>query len=688
EGIENIPPAIAIEQKNAVKSSRSTVGTASEVLDYLRLLYEKIGQAYCPDHHIALKKDSVSEGSARIVTHFAGERGYILAPISKENRPVSAKKIYEQLLKDGIRRIYIPPKASSIKPKKTQTKASTPYYQASMGKILELENDPKLKKSGVPKEDFFVVIDRMAFSEDEMGRIADSLSQAYSASLKYNQQFKSGRALIVSTEGKHLNLSEDFSCSICSYSFPPISSRLFSFNSPIGACPKCKGFGNLLELDEKKIIPQPNLSLAQGALIPFTMPSAARDRRSLLSFCKKENIDVHSPWKDLPLQSRKLIWEGSDRFYGIKGLFDYLETKKYKMHVRVFFFFFKSNSTFNYCQKIRLCLAAHQVLIQSKSLSQLCEMTSPELHSFLKRIEFSEQQIEICKELYRQLLARLSYLEEVGIGYLTMDRSTKTLSGGEFQRLNLANQLGMGLSQTLYVLDEPTVGLHPRDNLRLINILKKLQNQGNTLVVVEHDHDVIWNASQIIEIGPGSGQFGGEVLFSGKAKDFLKFEKSNTLPYLLGQNQWKTTSPERPVSIDSYRFKIEILGCTGHNLKNVDLIIPLHRIVTVTGVSGSGKSSLVTHSLYPALVQTRENMLVQGLSYKELRGAELIKGLLMIDQSPIGKTARSNPVTYLKVYDFIRNIFANTPEAKAMGFSPGTFSLNVEGGRCPVCKGL
>ncbi|MCB0366037.1 MAG: excinuclease ABC subunit UvrA [Bdellovibrionales bacterium] len=706
EGVENIPPAISIEQKNAVKSSRSTVGTTTEVVDYLRLLFEKIGQAYCPDHHILLQKDSVSKGSARILKSFDGTRGYILAPLPAENRLLNGKKLREQLVKDGFLRIYVPAKEKTTVDKKSGKRRGTTkkiladakkeqsvqesltnHYSGVVGEVTDLE-DGKLKRSGAPKDDFYIVIDRLAFGTEDHGRVIDSLAQAYAASLKYNNHHHSGQALIVSTEGRHLRVSEDFSCSICSYSVPTINSRMFSFNSPVGACPKCNGFGNLLDIDEGKVVPNPELSIAQGALVPFTMPSAAKDRRTLLAYCRKAGIDTHTAWKNLPDKHRQLIWEGSKDFFGVLGLFEYLETKKYKMHVRVFLSRYKSAFTCNTCKGSRLRPEAQQILVQGRSISDLCAMTTSDLYLFIRDLELTEAQREVCRELHRQLTDRLRYLEDVGVGYLTMDRPTKTLSGGEFQRLNLANQLGMGLSQTLYVLDEPTVGLHPRDNDRLIGILKQLRRQGNTLVVVEHDHDVIRNSTHVIEMGPGSGHMGGDVIFSGDRDAFFACEKSNTAPYLRSADKWSPEITGRPIDMNTYRYKLEIKGCSGNNLKNVDLEIPLNRMVTVTGVSGSGKSSLVTNTLFPALARELGVEFKQGLAYKTLKGAGNVKGLLLIDQSPIGKTARSNPVTYLKVFDAIRSIFSSTPEAKTMGYSAGSFSLNVEGGRCPVCKGL
>ncbi len=684
EGIENVPPAISIEQKNSVKSSRSTVGTTTEIVDYLRLLFEKAGHAYCPTHHIQLEKDSVTSGALKIIKTFSGERGYILSLISGSGRTLESKKLHAQLIKDGFLRIYIPGTTPKKAPKvpKGQTYSTEPF-----GEVLEIR-DPKLLKKGLPKTDFYLVIDRTGFQDSERDRLADSLSQAYHASMKYNKDLSNSQAVVMTTDGKKLLLSEDLSCSVCGYKFPMITSALFSFNSPVGACPTCNGFGNILTLDEAKIVPNPDLTLNQGAIAPFAMPSAASDRRQLKKFCDKNKIDLHTPWKDLPSKQRELIWDGNDDFYGVKGLFEWLETKKYKMHVRVFLSRYKSPFVCKTCKGSRLRPEASQVLLGGRKIIDLSAMTIKDLLDFVKSLKLSKQEEEVCIEPRRQLQSRLEFLTDVGVSYMTVDRPTRTLSGGEFQRLQLANQLGMGLSQTLYVLDEPTVGLHPRDNDRLIGILKRLRELGNTLVVVEHDHDVIKNSTNVIEMGPGSGHLGGEVIFEGETEDFFKSTKSVTVDYLIPSKNWVPLREPRPVEISNYKYCLEVSGACGNNLKNVDVKIPLNRIVTVTGVSGSGKSTLVAQTIYPALARQLGLEYTSGQQFDKIKGMELVKNLVLIDQSAIGKTARSNPVTYLKIYDIIRTLMATTPESKAAGYTPGTFSLNVDGGRCPVCKGL
>lgn len=683
EGIENIPPAISIEQKNSVKSSRSTVGTTTELVDYLRLLFEKIGHAYCPDHGVELRVDSPSTAAERVLKTFPGERGYVLVRVPADGRLAEGKRLLALLKSEGYRRVYVGKKTT----RQPEWSEGHEYAQVAVGQVLDLD-DPVFVKKGMPKSEFFLVIDRLVFAPGERDRAADSLAQAFQASMKFSKALNAPQAEVLTVDGKRLLLSEENSCSVCGFKFPSITSALFSFNSPVGACPDCNGFGNILDLDPQKLIPNPQLSLAQGAIAPFAMPSAAQDRKMLRAFCKKMKIDMDAPWSRLPDKQKKLIWNGNADFYGVKGLFEYLETKKYKMHVRVFISRFKSPFVCPTCHGARLKPEAMQVKIRGRSIADLSALTIADLYAFVQGIELSEFEATVCAEPFRQIRERLRFLNDVGVGYLTVDRPTKTLSGGEFQRLQLANQLGMGLSRTLYVLDEPTVGLHPRDTDRLIGVLKGLRDLGNTLVVVEHDHDVIRNASHVIEMGPGSGHLGGEVIYAGNAGDFLRAPQSKTAGYLRPHAGAALLTEPRPVDIDEYKHLLSFKGCHGHNLKNINISIPLNRLVTVTGVSGSGKSTLVTKTIYPTVARHLGVEYLPGLPFKSAKGLEQIKGVILVDQSAIGKTARSNPLTYLKIFDSVRTIMAASSEAKARGYGAGTFSLNVDGGRCPVCKGL
>lgn len=680
EGIHNIPPAISIEQKNTVKSSRSTVGTTTELVDYLRLLFEKIGVAYCPEHQIPTTKLSTTEATDIVLKYFENQRGYVLVEIPKEGRILQGKKLHSLLLQEGYLRITTIKLKKSAKKKTEETSGSL-----EIGELINIDEPAQIKK-GIPSDTFYLVIDRMAFSKDEMGRLTDSITQAYEASVKYISGGQIRRALVVTTNGEQLKLSEEPACAKCGWVAPPRTSKLFSFNSPIGACPTCKGFGNILELDEAKVIPNPNLSIAQGALNPFTMPSAEQDKKALISYCRKIKIDIQKPWKDLSTAHKEIIWNGNKDFFGVKGLFQYLEQLKYKMHVRVFISRYRSASECPDCKGTRLRKEVQTILINKKTITQLTAMTIEDLTRFFEEIQLSTYEEEVAGEVLKQIRSRLNFLMRVGVNYLTMDRETRTLSGGEYQRLILANQLGMGLSQALYVLDEPTVGLHPRDNDRLISILKNLKDLGNTLVIVEHDHDVIKNSENIIEMGPGSGYLGGEVVYSGSTEEFYQSEKSNTVPYLKPM-KWVPLRTVKPVEINNYRYKLELTGCSGHNLKKINVDFPLNRLVVVSGVSGSGKTTLVTKTLYPALARKLDIEYLPTQDFKSLYGYELVKNVLLIDQSPIGKSARSSPITYLKVFDAIRTLMAATPDAKFHGYTPGTFSLNVDGGRCPACKG-
>jgi excinuclease ABC subunit A len=660
EFVQNIPPAIAIEQKNYVKNSRSTVGTTTEILDYLRLLYEKIGIGYCPNGHGAIEKDSVTDGASRIYKEKPNAKIFMMFPVYEGIRAVDSKKLLGLILKEGFLRI--------LKPKSAE--------------VIELT-----AKTKVPSGDFFVIVDRLVVNHGSRARIADSLTQAYAMSTKFNLGLGGGHALVRTVEGEELKLSDELRCSVCHYTLPPINSRLFSFASPYGACTTCNGFGNILKIDEQKVIPNPQSSLAQHCIEPFGMPSSKSAQKKLMEFAKKSKIDTQIPWSELSNKQRDVIWNGTKGFYGVQGFFDHLETKKYKMHVRVFLARYKSPFLCGVCNGSRLRPEAKMVMIAGKNITELSVMTLQELRDFFTEIKLTDQQAAIAKEVFKQVVARISFLIEVGVDYLTIDRLTRSLSGGEYQRIHLANQLGMGLSQTLYVLDEPTVGLHPRDNMRLISILKKLRRLGNTLVIVEHDRDVIENSSHVLEMGPGSGHLGGELLFAGSTVDFIKDKKSLTSNYLRHDKKWTPPRMRRPMAIENFKYKIELQGCTGNNLKDLDVTFPLNRLVCVTGVSGSGKSTLVADTLYPAVARALNQEFERAAPFEKVSGVQFIKNVMLIDQRAIGRSRRSNPVTYLKVYDDIRAIMSSTQESKQRGYTPGHFSFNVDGGRCPVCKG-
>jgi excinuclease ABC subunit A len=668
DSIHNIPPAIALEQKNTIKNSRSTVGTTSEVIEYLRLFYAKVAQATCPNGHGPIVSDSPTSAADKLISTWDGKRIYICIQISAKNKRLNQKDLHKSLISDGFNRILV---------QKGTAKAKLNFSP--------IEISAKTKLKDIPKKDFYLVIDRLAISSDDRGRLVDSLNQAFQVSIKYNNQ-SYGKTQIISTENNLMGFSDSLSCSECDASLPLPSPQLFSFNSPVGACEHCNGFGNTLDLDEQKVIPNPNLSIRQGAIIPFFMPSSAKAKRKLFSYCQASDINLETPWNKLPIKQRENIWNGNSSFYGVRGYFDHLETKKYKMHVRVFLSRFKTAFPCPSCKGSRLKSITENFKVNDQTIQSLSVMTLKELYEFVLNLKLNPFDKKMVKDIFEQLTSRLRFLNEIGVYYLSLSRQTRSLSGGEFQRLLLAKQLGMGLSQTLYVLDEPTIGLHPRDNDQLIKQLKELNEMGNTLVVVEHDQDVIRNCNHIIEMGPGSGSKGGQIVFAGDQKSFFDCKTSNTNMYI-STTRKEVYSP-RPVGLKDYKYFIEIKGCTGRNLQNTSVKIPLNRIVTVTGVSGSGKSTLITETLYPALLTELGIEFTRGEPYKKLTGQENLKNVLHINQSPVGKSVRSNPATYLKIYDIIREIFATTLKARNRAYTAGTFSLNVNGGRCPVCKGL
>lgn len=663
KSINNIPPALALEQKNSVRSSRPTVATMTELTDLLRLIFTHLGQVSCPKHKIFLCSFSPLEGAKIIQKKLISQKGIISFPVCMK---ASLKK---KLIQEGFRRIWW----------KDQRKKNKFPLLHDLGSSLKISTNKEV----------YVVLDRLNFAD--LDRLTDSIRLAYKTSLQYNNDWVKGKAVVSGMENETFVLSEGPSCLLCSYQFPffPLQLSFFNFNSSLGACSACRGFGNHLTLDENKIVPQPERSIAEGAIIPFTMPSTTAELRSLKKFCRIENIDLHCPWEKLPLSKRKKIWNTSSGFIGVKGFFDYLETKKYKMHVRVLLARYKSPKTCMECEGHRFRKEVSYVSFKGKTLPELLSMDIGSMRAFFKSLSFTKEEKKKVDEILKKIVFILDGLNDIGLHYLNLGRLVKTLSSGEYQRLNLVHQLGLGLSQVLYVLDEPTVGLHSKDSLRLIELLKKLQQKGNTLVIVEHDSDVIRSAGFIVEMGPGAGRKGGKVVFAGQKQLFLKNSSSMTSRYLSSQRKKKTKAKDKslPVDFENYKYFLEISGCRAHNLKDVSLRVPLNRLVTVTGVSGSGKSTLVSHTLFPALARNLNRRLIKGHPYKKLKGVQYLKEVVWVDSSSVERTKRSLPVTYLKIYDPIRTLMASHCD-KSGSIKPGFFSLNIEGGRCPHCKGL
>ena len=665
ESIHNLPPAIALEQKNNIKSSRSTVASLSGLADHLRLIFEKLAKVHCPTHNIPLESFSPDQIASYLLKHFEGERAFVLAPIFPEK--ISEKKTFLQSLRQkGFTRLLV-----------------------SRGKSLSLKQVKNIEDiKRFPKQKFYLLIDRFIIEEKQRERLRDSFKQAFDLPKIFSSHptVFSEEILIQILNGEQRVFSKKERCFQCAYEFPlPLTAGLFSFNSPLGACKNCEGYGHTLKIDENKVIPQPKISLHKGAIHPFQSPSASRWKSHLKSFCEQKNIPWKKPWCDLSAKQRRILWKGQSFFKGIEAYFQKLESKKYKMHIRILLSRYKSPFICKSCKGLRLRSDLDFVFFHGKTFNSYMKMNLGQMKSFFDKEKMSSVEKEKCFESFSALSHHLKYLNALGLSYLSLNRPISTLSGGEFQRLNLSSQLGLSLSQVLYVLDEPTVGLHPRDTARMIDLLKELQKTGNTIVIVEHDQDVMENSDYIIEMGPESGKRGGEILWSGQAKNFVNSKNSNTVPYLKRKNI--LLKQVRPVDKQSYKYRLLLKNCSGHNLKNVNLFVPLNRFVALTGVSGSGKSSLVTNTLYPALKKELTGESSPGLPYTELMGTKFLKEVVLMHQSDIGKSSRSSVVSYIKAFDYVRQIFANTSLAKRQGFKPSHFSLNVEGGRCSSCKG-
>ena len=662
--ITGIAPAIAIRQKNSTRNPRSTVATQTEIYDYLRLLYARAGQTFCHVCGREVKKDSPESAADEILAELPeGTRFYVLFPIStgasvkdsKKRSKVSAKSeelsaaaFLMLLLQQGFSRLF------------------------RSGETIELQ-----RPEDYPFSDFndtFVLIDRLTASPDIRQRLVDSLETC----------FREGHAAIIQTiDGRQLKFSDTFICKYDGTQYEEPEPTLFSFNSPFGACPTCQGFGNTIGVDYDLVIPNPLLSLKDGAIEPFTRPQHAWAQKELLKFAADRGIDTKVAFADLSDEERKAIINGAPGWRGIKGFFKWLETKKYKLHVRVFLAKYRGYTTCPDCGGARLRQEARDVKIGMRSLPEIVAMSITDAHNFFEGLSLSEEREKIAEKILLEIRRRLKFLVDVGLDYLTLDRVAATLSGGEAQRIQLATNLGSLLVGTLYVLDEPSIGLHPRDNGRLIKILENLRDIGNTVLVVEHDEDTMRAADHIIDIGLYAGELGGELVFEGDFDKLLKSSESLTAKYLRGDAEIKTPQKRRAAG----KEKIRIMGAREHNLKDVSVEIPLGMLVCITGVSGSGKSTLVHDVLYAGLKKQRGEWNSHVGFFKEIEGGDNIDDVILVDQSPIGRTPRSNPVTYIKAYDAIREVFAATPTAKAKGFNSSHFSFNVPGGRCETCQG-
>ncbi len=647
DAIHNIRPAVALEQKNPVRGSRSTVGTLTELYDLFRVLYSRIAVPYCPKCGKEIRRWDTSQITAELLEKYPNGRALIIFETSEPP---------ETLRQRGFHRVW---------------------HNGEAVDITDLPNDT----SGT----IDVVLDRLALRDEP--RLSDSIEMAW----------KEGREKVkVIVLRAHdtaseimLRFSSNNTCDDCSVSLPEPTPILFSFNHPVCACPECKGFGNILIYDEDLIIPDNTLSLSRGAIALWEKPGYKWWRDQMLKGAKKTGIPTTKPFNDLTKQEKSVVFKGNEHFYGLNNFFEEMEGKRYKLHVRVLLSRYRSPVICPKCGGRRLCEVALAYKIEGMDIAGLSEMPISKAMLWFESLHLSPMQEDIAKEAVRQILMKLRFLARVGLEYLTLNRQAKTLSGGEYQRVNLSNQLASALTGTLYVLDEPTIGLHPRDTRRIAEIMKELASLGNTIIVVEHDKDIISSSDWVVELGPYGGHMGGEVVFSGPMNEFLKAD-TLTSRYIRGLDKPYIGVPrkkEKDYQLRTRDYSLTLYGASGNNLKNVTLRIPLESLTVVSGVSGSGKSSLIVETLHHAVARHFRVGPEQPLQYKKIKGLEEINGVRLIDQSPIGKTPRSNPLTYLKMFDQVRKIFSQQMEARAHGYSPGYFSFNVPGGRCESCKG-
>ena len=675
--ISGIAPAVAIRQKNSTRNPRSTVATATEIYDYLRLLFARCGQTYCIKCGAQVKRDSPDEIANRILAMTPGRRFYVLYTLKAPSVEVSANAKKAPKKKNTV----MPPAAAALRTMllELQKRGFNRLYQD--GVIHEFSTPESLLDVDFGRT-VYVLVDRLVVNPESRARLVDSIEICYREG--------GGEAILefvadaVGNPAERLSFNERFECKNDGTVYQEPEPRLFSFNNPFGACPRCQGFGNTIDFDLDLVVPDPSRSLDDGAIEPWSKPRYRALLQEARKWARGRGIPTNVPWRQLSAEHRRLILEGDpeNKYDGVKGFFNWLERKKYKLHVRVFLSRFRGYATCPECGGTRLRPEARAVRITGKSIADLCKRTVKEARKFFTELQLTASQAKIADKILEEIRTRLQFLDEVGLDYLTLDRLTSTLSGGESQRIQLATSLGSHLVGALYVLDEPSIGLHPRDTQRLIDILKSLRDLGNTVLVVEHDPDTIEAADRVLDLGPGAGELGGKLLFSGTFDEILKDSKSITGRYLSGETKIPVPATRhRPTG----RF-LRLYGATLHNLQNVDVMVPLGTLTVVTGVSGSGKSTLVHNVLFRALAAKRN-----GASVKEfcdrLEGDDMLRDVVIVDQSPIGRTPRSNPATYLKAFDAIREVFAETPDAKRRGFSAGHFSFNVPGGRCETCQG-
>ena len=697
DSIDGIAPAVAIRQKNTTRNPRSTVGTATEIYDYLRLLFARVGRTYCINCGCEVKKDTVDEIADAILALDPETRLQVVFPLqaAATARPEPAKK--------------------GGRPRKAGKKAAGPLsglteqlktrlfdlrkagfnrlYQS--GQVFEFSTPESLLDVDF-SQPVFVLVDRLAVSAEARSRIVDAVETAYRESGEVIFDIPRAAALENDAQAKapdrsvrpQLRFSQRFECKNCHLRYEEPEPRLFSFNNPYGACGRCQGFGNTIDFDLDLVIPDKTKTLGEGAIDPWNKPKHRPLFTEMKRFAKQSGIPLDAPWGELDAEQQELILNGEGEFLGVRGFFQYLERKKYKLHVRVFLSRYRGYSTCPECRGSRLRLEARQVKINGRNICEVCGMTVEDAAVFFGGVTLSPEESEIAERLLQEIQERLRFLNDVGLEYLTLDRLASTLSGGEAQRIQLATSLGSRLVGTLYVLDEPSIGLHSRDTHRLIKILHDLRDLGNTILVVEHDPDIMRTADRILDLGPGAGENGGKLVAEGTYEEILRNPASLTGRYLAEDLRIQVPMVRR----EPGKQAIRIEDVRANNLKGIDISIPLGMLVAITGVSGSGKSTLLHQVLYQALAEAKQQPIsgaAQGAAatWRNLEGDEFIDEVVLVDQSPIGRTPRSNPVTYIKAFDAIRELFASLPEARRRGFGAGHFSFNIPGGRCETCQG-
>ena len=675
--IDGIAPAVAIRQKNSTRNPRSTVATATEIYDYLRLLYARVGHTLCSRCGQEVKKDTVDEVADAVLALPPSTRIQILFPLQLTAPPAEPEK------KARGRKKKAEAQAShtdllKIKLFELRKRGFNRLYQK--GEIYEFSTPESLLNVDFTRP-VFLLVDRLSVAPEIRSRLVDAIETSYREANEVTVEAFPGEG-----EPKSFRYSQRFECKNCGLRYEEPEPHFFSFNNPYGACPRCQGFGNTIDFDLDLVIPDKSLTLAQGAIEPWTKPKYRPFLNELKKYAKPAGIPLDVPWSELAPEHRQRIVDGDEEFWGIRGFFEHLERKKYKLHVRVFLSRYRGYSLCTTCGGARLRPEARLVKVAGKDICEVCQMTVEEAAKFFAKLELSRKESDIAGKLLEEIRDRLRFLNEVGLEYLSLDRLSSTLSGGEAQRIQLATSLGSRLVGTLYVLDEPSIGLHSRDTERLIKILRDLRNLGNTILVVEHDPEIMRSSDRILDLGPGAGENGGQVIAVGTYEQIRQAPGSLTGRYLAEELRIQLPAARRKPG----KEKLQLTGVKAHNLKNIDLGIPLGILVAVTGVSGSGKSTLVHDVLYQALAAVKRQANGNGPppgALEQLEGAQYLDEVVLVDQSPIGRTPRSNPVTYIKAFDAIRDLFASLPEAQKRGFTAGHFSFNIPGGRCETCQG-